>query len=125
MLAANLLAELEVLGIGGGDPALLLWARDFTVHRPPGAHCSASLDILDVGGRGAKALGVVIVYESEVFEGASGSLVGVRAMVRHYWTPPRTVAASCSSSHANTTDFFQTRRRPNLNDAGPVPMEAQ
>jgi hypothetical protein len=38
---------------------------------------------------------------------------------------PAPVIFSCSASHAITTDRFQTRRRPSLNDGGPLPMCAQ
>ena len=40
----------------------------------------------------------------------NGHLVRVETVAGHYWTSPRSAAASCSASHASTIDFFQTRR---------------
>src|SRR6476620_2597960 len=54
-----------------------------------------------------------------------GHLVEVRAVDGHQGVPPAPVAICCWAIHAITSDFRQTRRRPNLNDAGPAPMLAQ
>jgi hypothetical protein len=63
--------------------------------------------------------------ERQVVEGLARPLLNIRRVDGHQASSPAAVATSCSASHASTLDFFQTRRRPSLNEAGPWPMLAQ